>query len=190
MTTSSRAAWALVPSLGLRRGEVLGLTWSSVDFETGELYVDHQIQRAGRQTLHRETKTEDSDDFLPLPELCRNALRMRRAQQLGDRKAAGELWQDSRGLIFTTKHGTPIEPGNPTRMFALRVRRAGLRAIPLRNTRRTCSSLPVALGVHPKVAQRILRHSQIAMTMEIYAAASDEEVRAALGKLSNAMEGG
>ncbi len=99
------AAWVLVLSLGLRRGEVLGLTWSSVDFEAGELYVDHQLQRAGRQILNQETKTEDSDDFLPLPELCRNALRVRRAQQLGDRKAAGELWQDDRGLIFTTKHG-------------------------------------------------------------------------------------
>lgn len=182
------AAWALVLCLGLRRGEVLGLTWESVDFTAGELYVDHQIQRAGREILHRETKTEESDD-LPLPALCLKALRMRRAQQLGDRKAAGDLWQDTRGLVFTTKYGTPIEPGNLTRMFALRARRAGLRVIPLRNTRHTCSSLLVALGVHPKVAQRILRHSQIAMTMEVYAAASDEEVRTALGKLSDAMGG-
>lgn len=183
------AAWVLVLSLGLRRGEVLGLTWKSVDFERGELYVDHQIQRAGRQILHRETKTEDSDDFLPLPALCLKALRMRRAQQFGDRKAAGDLWQDSHGLIFTTKYGTPIEPGNLTRMFALRARRAGLRMIPLRNTRHTCSSLLVALQVHPKVAQRILRHSQIAMTMEVYAEASEEEVRSAIGKLSDAMDG-
>ncbi|MEV7983445.1 site-specific integrase [Streptomyces sp. NPDC086519] len=183
------AAWVLVLCLGLRRGEVLGLTWKSIDFETGELYVDHQIQRAGRQILHRETKTEESDDFLPLPEFCLRALRMRRAQQTGDRKAAGDLWQDTRGLSFTTKYGTPIEPGNLTRMFALRARRAGLRVIPLRNTRHTCSSLLVALKVHPKVAQRILRHSQIAMTMEVYAEASEEEVRAALGKLSEAMGG-
>ncbi|MDG5807572.1 site-specific integrase [Streptomyces ossamyceticus] len=184
------AAWVLVLCLGLRRGEVLGLTWKSIDFETGELYVDHQIQRAGRQILHRETKTEESDDFLPLPEFCLKALRMRRAQQTGDRKAAGDLWQDTRGLVFTTKYGTPIEPGNLTRMFALRARRAGLRVIPLRNTRHTCSSLLVALKVHPKVAQRILRHSQIAMTMEVYAEASEEQVRAALGKLSAAMGGG
>lgn len=47
----------------------------------------------------------------------------------------------------------------------------------------------VALKVHPKVAQRILRHSQIAMRMEVYAEASEEEVRAALGKLSDAMGG-
>lgn len=183
------AAWVLVLSLGLRRGEVLGLTWKSVDFERGELYVDHQIQRAGRQILHRETKTEDSDDFLPLPALCVKALRMRHGQQAGDRAAAGDLWQDSHGLIFTTKYGTPIEPGNLTRMFALRARRAGLRMIPLRNTRHTCSSLLVALKVHPKVAQRILRHSQIAMTMEVYAEASEEQVRAAIGKLSDAMGG-
>lgn len=183
------AAWILVLCLGLRRGEVLGLTWKSVDFETGVLYVDHQIQRAGREILHRETKTEESDDFLPLPELCLKALRMRWAQQTGDRKAAGELWQGRQDLVFTTKYGTPIEPGNLTRMFALRARRAGLRVIPLRNTRHTCSSLLVALGVHPKVAQRILRHSQIAMTMEVYAEASDEEVRAALGKLSDVMGG-
>ncbi|NBE56086.1 tyrosine-type recombinase/integrase [Streptomyces sp. YC537] len=183
------ATWVLVLCLGLRRGEVLGLTWKSVDLETGELYVDHQIQRAGRQILHRETKTEDSDDYLPLPALCLKALRMRRAQQIGDRKAAGELWQGSHDLIFTTKYGTPIEPGNLTRMFALRAKRAGLRVIPLRNTRHTCSSLLVALKVHPKVAQRILRHSQIAMTMEVYAEASEEEVRKAIGKLSDAMSG-
>ncbi|MGW6879803.1 site-specific integrase [Streptomyces goshikiensis] len=183
------AAWVLVLCLGLRRGEVLGLTWKSIDFDAGELYVDHQIQRAGRQILHRETKTEDSDDFLPLPALCLKALRIRRAQQIGDRKAAGELWQDNRGLVFTTKYGTPIEPGNLTRMFGLRARRAGLRVIPLRNTRHTCAALLVALKVHPKVAQRILRHSQIAMTMEVYAEASEEAVRDALGKLSEAMGG-
>ncbi|MEU2901696.1 site-specific integrase [Streptomyces globisporus] len=183
------AAWVLVLTLGLRRGEVLGLTWKSIDFETGELYVDHQIQRAGREILHRETKTEDSDDFLPLPAVCLKALRMRRAQQLGDRKAAGELWQGSHDLVFTTKYGTPIEPGNLTRMFALRSRRAGLRVIPLRNTRHTTGSLLVVLKVHPKVAQRILRHSQIAMTMDVYADAADEEVRDAIGKLSDAMGG-
>lgn len=168
---------------------MLGLTWKSIDFETGELYVDHQIQRAGRQILHRETKTEESDDFLPLPALCLKALRMRRAQQTGDRKAAGALWQERHDLVFTTKYGSPIEPGNLTRMFALRARRAGLRTIPLRNTRHTCSSLLVALKVHPKIAQRILRHSQIAMTMEVYAEASEDEVRAAIGKLSEAMGG-
>ncbi|MCX4779502.1 hypothetical protein OG435_22465 [Streptomyces sp. NBC_01264] len=43
--------------------------------------------------------------------------------------------------------------------------------------------------MHPKVAQRMLRHSQITMTMEVYAAAGDEDVRDALDRLSSAMGG-
>ncbi|GGK65782.1 hypothetical protein GCM10010094_28560 [Streptomyces flaveus] len=39
------------------------------------------------------------------------------------------------------------------------------------------------------MAQRILRHSQIAMPMEVYAEANEEEVREAIGKLSDAMGG-
>lgn len=74
-------------------------------------------------------------------------------------------------------------------MFALRARRAGLRVIPLRNTRHTCSSPLVALKVHPKIAQRILRHSQIAMAMEVYAEASEEAVQDAIGRLSDAVGG-
>ncbi|MFC9811676.1 hypothetical protein ACFVJM_06340 [Streptomyces virginiae] len=74
-------------------------------------------------------------------------------------------------------------------MFGLRVRRAGLRVISLRNTRHTCGALLVVLKVHPKAARRILRHSQIAMTMEVYSAAGDEDVRAALDQLSAAMGG-
>jgi integrase len=42
---------------------------------------------------------------------------------------------------------------------------------------------------HPKIAQRILRHSQIAMTMDVYAEAADEEARETIGKLSDAMGG-
>nr|WP_019355184.1 site-specific integrase [Streptomyces sp. AA1529] len=178
------AAWVLALTLGLRRGEILGLTWESIDFDAGELYIDHQLQRAGREVLHRETKTEDSEDFLPLPELCLAALRQRRQQQQEDREAAGELWQDVHGLIFTTRYGTPIEPGNLTRAFAVRIRQAGVRAIPLRNTRHTTGSLLVAMKVHPKVAQRILRHSKFTMTFDVYSEASDEEIREALQRLS------
>lgn len=178
------AAWVLVLVLGLRRGEVLGLTWDSVDFDAGELCVNQQLQRASSRLLHRETKTRDSDDFLPLPDLCLSALRLRRRHQEQARKAVGELWQDTHGLIFTTRYGRPIEPGNLTRMFGPRSRRAGVREIPLRNTRHTCSSLLVALGVHPRVAMKILRHSQISMTMEVYASASDEQTRDALQNLA------
>lgn len=56
------AAYVLVLVLGLRKGEVLGLPEDSIDFEGLELDVRWQLQRVGRQLLHRETKTEASDE--------------------------------------------------------------------------------------------------------------------------------
>jgi integrase len=51
------------------------------------------------------------------------------------------------------------------------------------STRRTCASLLVALDVHPRVAMQIMRHSQIAMTMNIYSEVSSVETREALKRL-------
>jgi integrase len=44
-------------------------------------------------------------------------------------------------------------------------------------TRKTCASLLAALDVHPRVAMRILRHSKIAVTMEIYTEAPSDATR-------------
>jgi hypothetical protein len=51
------------------------------------------------------------------------------------------------------------------------------------DTRRTCSSLLVALDVHPRVAMQILRHNQMAMTMEIYSEVPTAKARSGLKRL-------
>ena len=51
------------------------------------------------------------------------------------------------------------------------------------NTRKTCGSLQAALEVHPRVAMQILRHSKIAITMEIYTEVPSAATREALHKL-------
>jgi integrase len=57
--------------------------------------------------------------------------------------------------------------------------------ITVHGTRRTCASLLAALDAHPRVAMRILRHSKIAVTMEIYTEAPSDATRDALRKLSD-----
>ena len=53
--------------------------------------------------------------------------------------------------------------------------------------RRTCGLLLAAFDVHPRVAMRILRHSKIAITMELYTMVPDKATLAALKRLSDAL---
>jgi integrase len=181
------AAYVLILVLGLRKGEVLGLTWELVDLDAGELFVGEQLQRVGRRLLRRETKTESSDAPLPLPGICAAALRLRQAQQDEDRQAhAGGRWTET-GLVFTTRYGTAVEPRNFNRSFDYRIAKADVRRITVHGTRKTCGTLLAALDVHPRVAMQILRHSRISVTMEIYTEATSDATRAALKKLRESL---
>ncbi|MEV4291864.1 tyrosine-type recombinase/integrase [Nonomuraea bangladeshensis] len=110
------------------------------------------------------------------------ALRARQRARDTAREAAGDDWQDT-GLIFTTGSGRPIEPSNFRRSFANACAKAGVRKVHVHATRKTCATLLVALDVHPRVAMQILRHSQIAVTMNVYSEVSSQETREALKKL-------
>jgi len=175
-------AFVLILVLGLRKGEVLGLTWDRVDLEAAELYVGGQLQRVTGQLIRRQVRTESSEAPLPLPELCVTALKLRSERQAADRERAGDVWVET-GLVFTSRHGTPVEPSNFDRSFDRRIAKAAVPKITRHSTRKTCGSLLAALEVHPRVAMQILRHSKIAITMEIYTEVPSAATREALHKL-------
>jgi integrase len=176
------AAYVMILVLGLRKGEVLGLTWELVNLDARELYIAEQVQRVGRQLIRREVKTESSEAPLPLPDVCVVALKLRKEQQDADRAHAGRAWIET-GLVFTTRHGTPIEPRNFNRSFDRCIIKARVPKITVHGTRKTCGSLLAVLDVHPRVAMQILRHSKIAVTMEIYTEVPSAATRDALRRL-------
>ncbi len=180
------AGYVLLLVLGLRRGELLGLAWEDVDLAPAEARIAWQLQRVEGGLIRRRTKTQASDAVLPLPEICVQALEDRLALEQNWRAVAAEAWQGS-GLVLTTRYGMPIDPRNFHRMFKQRARMAGVPVIPVHSARRTCASLLVAMDVHPRVAMAILRHSQIAVTMDIYAQVSTESTRSALLQLGSAL---
>ncbi|WP_433530319.1 tyrosine-type recombinase/integrase [Micromonospora sp. CA-263727] len=180
------AAYVLILVLGLRKGEVLGLTEDAVDLAAGELSIGWQLQRVGGQLLHRETKTQTSDATLPLPDICAAALDLRQSARKKDRDQAGIAWQGSR-LLFTTRYGTPVEPRNFNRSWDARCARAEVRKITVHDARRTCATLLVDLDVHPRVIMQVLRHAEVSVTMEIYSQASSDATRDALKRLGESL---
>jgi integrase len=84
--------------------------------------------------------------------------------------------------------GRPIEPGNANEAFNRRCNWAGVRRIKIHDSRRTSGSLLAAPDVHPRVAIAILRHSKIALTMEICTQVPDKVTREALRLLSDQLD--
>jgi integrase len=174
--------------LGLRKGEVLGLAEEDILWDHEEVVIRFQLQRRRRQLVRKETKTDESDATLPLPAIVTTALKLRVERKKAGRLRAGEAWQRS-GLVFTSQFGTPVEPRNFHHCWDARIMKSGVSKITPHDGRRTTGTLLADLDVHPRVAMAILRHSQIAMPMDVYTQASTKATRAALKKLSESLEG-
>ncbi len=134
--------------------------------------------------MRRATKTVSSEAVLPLPDICLDALHSHQELVWQWQAAAGAAWHDT-GLVLTTRYGLPIDPRNFHRKFKERAAKAGVPVVSVHSTRRTCASLLVELDVHPRVAMQILRHSQIAVTMDMYAQATSAGTREALSRLGS-----
>jgi integrase len=182
------AAYVLILVLGLRRGEVLALGWPRVDLDRGEVEVTQGLQRIEGRLVLGDVKTDASEARLPLPGMCVAALRLRRDAQERDKRELAAVWPDPFDLVFTSRYATPIEPRNFVRSFKRRCERAGVRSIRVHDTRHTCGSMLAALDVHPRVAMQILRHSKIAVTMEIYTHVPSALTREALRKLGASLD--
>ena len=145
------AAFVLVLVLGLRKGEVLGLSWPAVDVMGRELTIDQQLQRVRRELLLRQTKTAASDSTLPIPDLVATALELRRTAQEKEKAEAGEIWRglpQGPHLVFTGRLGTPVDPRTLNRRFTARCDLAGLRHMTVHDARRTRATLLVDVEVH------------------------------------------
>lgn len=182
------AAYELAVRTGLRRGELLGLRWKDVDLHDATLTVRQALQRVSGELLTVAPKTQRSARRIALPPECVTALRAQRAQQLADKRSAGENWKEtSHGLIFTTKHGTPIEPRNLNRSFEVLSKRAQIRKVRFHDLRHTCASLLHEQGADARMIMEVLGHSSIRVTMDIYTFVRLDAQRSAFGRVGDAL---
>ncbi|HUY73238.1 MAG TPA: tyrosine-type recombinase/integrase [Candidatus Dormibacteraeota bacterium] len=163
------ALWVLALSTGLRRGELLGLSWSDIDLERRQLRVTKALQRVtGKGLVLAETKTRMGRRSIILPIGTVEALRRHRARQAGDRLIAGSAWSQS-DFVFTSARGTPLDGDNMiSRPFTRLLERGGLQAMRFHDLRHSCASLLLAQGVAPRVVMETLGHSRISVTLDTY----------------------
>ena len=160
---------------GLRRSEVIGLRWESINFETNTITIEHTVTEAmidgKRVTIADDTtKSKSSYRTLPLVPAIRTKLLAVQAEQERNRKLCGKSYNKvDDGYIYTDALGNRIKPNYLTSAFPEFLERNGFKRMRFHDLRHSCASLLLANGVSLKEIQEWLGHSDFAITANIYA---------------------
>lgn len=141
-----------------------------MDLSAGHADVRYTLQDdKGGRFAFAPTKTELSARRVPLNQTVIAALRRHKARQAEMRLAAGDVWQDTRGLVFTTPLGAPMR-GNHIlqRHFEPLCRSLGLPRIRLHDLRHTAASLWYDAGYQTEVVSKLPGQSSTNVTSNIY----------------------
>lgn len=173
------ALFSVALACGLRLGEATGIRWDDVDLETGEIEIRQQLQAIGKRLELQPLKTEKSRRALALPDVCVNALREHRKRQLEERLKAGKRWVET-GLVFTTyrtckpgkgerlKVGAGLHPRNVLRVLYGLLDAAELPRVRFHDLRHSAASLLLASGVQLAEVSKLLGHSELRLTADLY----------------------
>jgi len=165
---ANEALYILAIKTGMRKGEILALKWSYLDWKKGTIRVQRQVQRIkGQGIVFRPPKTHAGRRTIQLGEQMLHTLRNHREQLKTRAKVAGNRWQNY-NLVFPSTVGTPIGGSNIIKVFKEQIAKAGVKEIRFHDLRHTAASLMLNNGVPVLVVSKILGHSKTSTTLDIY----------------------
>ena len=153
---------------GLRRGELLGLKWTDIDLEKGDLRVQRQIGRIDGKIIEMPLKTKNAYRTLPLSADAISVLMQQR------RKTGNSEW------VFPSPIGGPMSPDSVLHMLHRVLKRAGLPKVRFHDLRHTFATLALQNGVDVKTVSSMLGHYSAGFTLDTYAhVTTDAQLKAA-----------
>ena len=179
LSSRARVMVLVAGSTGLRRGELVGLRWCDVDFESGEA----DVQRSVWRNVVGDTKTEISRKPVPLPPFVVEELRLWRE---------GSLYRGVDEFVFPSIRSNGLRPISPDSVLKREIRpalvRIGVKKLVGWHTfRHTLATLLDSLGVDIKTTQELMRHANPGITLSIYQQAVSKEKRSAQNLAFSAM---
>jgi integrase len=158
----------LALTTGMRRGELLGLKWSDIDWDRGIVTIKRALKESRRGLELQRPKTARSARTIALPPIALEELRSHKAIQAERRMRLGKAYNDV-GLVLAEPDGAFRRPDALSTNFAAFIRRhPELPTVRFHDLRHTHASLLVQAGEHAKVVSERLGHSSVAFTLDTY----------------------
>lgn len=161
------ALFEVLAFTGMRRGEVCGLRWSDVDLDAGVLTVREQLVEINGKIIPGKPKTRSGERRIEIGRGTVAVLKAHRKRQAEERLKWGPGYTDN-GRVFAREDGSDLLPSAVTHLFLRLARQAGLRQVRLHDLRHGAASLMLSRGVNVAVVSKVLGHSSVSITADIY----------------------
>lgn len=167
------ALFAVAFGTGMRIGELLGLSWQSVEFKQRQLRVIQALHWSRPPESRRwwlgSPKTRSSVRTIEVDEDTMNILKEYQSWQLKRREMLGDRWKNDSDLVFANPdNGQPYSFQTVARVLDRVANRLGLPHIRVHDMRHTHATLLLEAGIQVKVVSERLGHASVRTTLEIY----------------------
>ena len=156
----------LALATGMRRGELLALTWANVDLDRAVVTVCQSLQQTNAGVSVKVPKSGHGRQ-IALPTLAVDALRAHKALQAEERLLLGPSYKNN-DLVFPRYDGEFWPPDSFTSSFAAAMRKHDMRQLNFHALRHSHATILLKQGVNPKVVSERLGHAKVDTTLDIY----------------------
>ncbi len=179
---------------GLRRGELIALTWDDIDFDNKVISVTKSTGYTGKETITKAPKNKSSVRDIKIPGPVLDLVKRYKKEQQELRLSLGDQWQGD-NYIFIQWNGKQMNLSTPTHAFKDIINKYNatvedlsqkLPDIPLHGLRHTSATLLISENMDIRTVSARLGHAQTSTTMNIYAHSLkklDEKAADTLGNL-------
>ena len=184
------ALYILALATGMRRGELMAITWDCVDWENNQIAVKGSISRIKdpdtniTELRYSEPKTKSGRRYIPILPNMKPILLKHKDQQEEEKSQAGSAW-NKRNLVFCSNVGTPLEPRRIATTMNKITDKAGLPRFTFHALRHSFATRMLEANVPAKVVQDVLGHSDVTLTLNTYSHVMGSTAHDQMSKINN-----
>ncbi|MGE7683885.1 tyrosine-type recombinase/integrase [Peribacillus simplex] len=150
---------------GMRQGEILGLRWNDIDFESQIIFVRQTLTQNAEIKLG--AKNEASVRSIHIPNKLVEELKIHRKLVVQEKLLHGQSYNDN-DLVVCTKDGKPMIPRNFRKEFYNLTEKIDLPKIRFHDLRHTHATILIQQNVNVKLISERLGHADIETTLNTY----------------------
>lgn len=173
--------------VGLRVGEVRGLRWEDIDFDAGTVFIQRQLLPKQKNMVRFKMPKYEKTRLLHVPDEAIALLKQQRIAQMEQRIAAGPEWVEdeiSKGLVFRQANGKSHSEASISRAVHAVGALLNMPELHPHDLRHSYAVAALRAGADVKTVQHNLGHKTAKMTLDVYAAYTQDAGRLGAEKLS------